>query len=103
MWIMLRLAILLLLLHALEVAIWAQFYVLERCFSDLETAYYFSLTSYTTLGYGDVLLPRSWRIMGGWEAMTGVLMFGWSTASLVAFVHFAQESKVRKYFSAAPK
>ena len=102
MWIMLRLVIILLLLHALEVAIWAQFYISRHCFADSETAYYFSLVSYTTLGYGNVLLPRPWRMMGGWEAMIGVLMFGWSTAALVAFVHFVQESKVRKYYSAAP-
>lgn len=96
-WIMIRIVVSLLLLHAIEVAIWAQFYIFERCFADAATAYYFSLVSYTTLGYGDVLLPREWRMMGGWEAMIGVLMFGWSTAGLVAFLHFVQDAKVREY------
>ena len=99
-WIMMRLVVLLLFLHALEVAVWAQFYVSRRCFPDSETAYYFSLVTYTTLGQGDVLLPRAWRITGGWEAMIGVLMFGWSTAALVAFVNYVRDAKVRKHFSA---
>jgi len=45
-------------------------------------------------------LPRAWRITGGYEAMIGVLLFGWSTAALVAFLHYVQDTKVRKYFSA---
>jgi len=98
LWIMLRLVLILLFLHALEVAIWAQFYVSRRCFSDRETGYYYSLVTYTTLGQGDVLLPRAWRITGGCEAMIGVLMFGWSTAGLVAFIQYVQNARVRKYF-----
>ena len=101
LWIMLRLVLILLCLHALEVAVWAQFYASWRCFPDRETAYYYSLVTYTTLGQGDVLLPRAWRITGGCEAMIGVLMFGWSTAGLVAFLHYIQEARVRKHFSAA--
>ncbi len=92
----------LLVLHWLEVFLWAEFYLWRNCFSDRETAYYFSLTSYTTLGSGDVVLRRPWRILAGWEAMIGVLMFGWSTATLVAFLHRVQEERVRKYFSEPP-
>jgi hypothetical protein len=96
-WIMLRLVVFLLILHSLEIVVWAQFYVWEGCFPDWETSYYFSLVTYTTLGYGDVLLPRMWRVMAGWEAMIGVLMFGWSTAALVAFIHHVQQSKMKEY------
>ncbi len=97
---MLRLVMSLILMHALEVAVWAQFYVSQHCFPDTETAYYYSLVSYTTLGYGDVLLPRDWRIMGGWEAMIGVLMFGWSTATLVTFARNVQDIRLKMRFSA---
>jgi len=55
----------LLILHSLEISIWAEFYLAQHCFADRETAYYFSLTSYTTLGFGDVVLQRPWRIFGG--------------------------------------
>jgi voltage-gated potassium channel len=100
LWIMLRLVLMLLLLHALEVAVWAQFYVWWRCLPDWETAFYYSLVTYTTLGQGDVLLPHAWRITGGCEAMIGVLLFGWSVANLVTFTRYVQDAKVRKYFSA---
>jgi hypothetical protein len=53
---------------------------------DLESAAYFSLTSYTTVGYGDVVLPEPWRLLGPLEAAVGVLMLGWSTGILVAAI-----------------
>jgi hypothetical protein len=68
---------------------------LLHCFPDRETAYYFSLTSYTTVGFGDVVISHPWRLMGGLEAINGVLMFGWSTASLVAFVFRLRETRVK--------
>src|SRR5689334_22917564 len=69
----------LLLLHLVEASIWAVFYVAVGAMPDLDTALYFSLTSYTTLGYGDVVLPPSWRLLGPFEGAVGILMFGWST------------------------
>jgi len=91
-----------LILHSLEIFIWAEFYLSRHCFADRETAYYFSLVSYTTLGFGDVVLHRPWRILAGWEAMIGVLMFGWSTASLIAFLHQVQTERMRRFFSDPP-
>ena len=46
----------------------------------LQSALYFSAVTYTTTGYGDLLLPKEWRLIGGVEALTGILMCGWSTA-----------------------
>jgi hypothetical protein len=76
----------LLLLHLAEAVVWALFYVLAGTLPDLETAAYFSLTSYTTVGYGDVVLPEPWRLLGPLEAAVGVLMLGWSTGVLVAVI-----------------
>jgi voltage-gated potassium channel len=76
----------LLLLHLAEAVVWALFYVLIGGLADLETAVYFSLTSYTTVGYGDVVLPEPWRLLGPIEAAVGVMMLGWSTAILVAVI-----------------
>ena len=39
--------------------------------------------TYTTVGYGDVVLPHAWTSVGVLEAMTGVLLFGWSTAMFI--------------------
>jgi hypothetical protein len=76
----------LLLLHLIETAIWALFYLIAGDLPNFETALYFSVTSYTTVGYGDVLLPVPVRIVGPFEAAVGILMFGWSTAIIVAAV-----------------
>jgi voltage-gated potassium channel len=76
----------LLLLHLAEAVVWALFFVLLGALPDLETAAYFSLTSYTTVGYGDVTLPQRWRLLGPIEAAVGILMLGWSTGILVAVI-----------------
>jgi hypothetical protein len=77
---------LLLLLHLAETVVWALFFLLVGGMPDLESAAYFSLTSYTTVGYGDVVLPEPWRLLGPLEAAVGVLMLGWSTGILVAVI-----------------
>src|SRR5262245_41993067 len=76
----------LLLLHLGEAVIWALFYLLLGLLPDLEAAAYFSLTSYTTVGYGDLVLKEPWRLLGPFEAAVGILMLGWSTGLLVALL-----------------
>jgi len=77
---------LLLLLHLAEASLWASVYRLIGLLPDLETAIYFSITSYTTVGYGDVVLPAPWRLIGPVEGAVGILMFGWSTALMVNLI-----------------
>jgi voltage-gated potassium channel Kch len=72
--------VIIIVLHLIEISIWATFYQLWGLFPDLETSLYFSLGTYTTIGYGDVVLAQSWRILGGIEGLTGVLLSGVSTA-----------------------
>jgi len=69
-----------------EVAAWAGALVLLGALSSFEQALYFSTVSFTTLGYGDVVLDPRWRILGPFEAANGIMMFGWSTAIVVAAV-----------------
>jgi voltage-gated potassium channel len=76
----------LLLLHLAEAVVWGLFFLLVGAFPDLEAAVYFSLTSYTTVGYGDLTLPERWRLLGPIEAAVGILMLGWSTGILVAAI-----------------
>jgi len=76
----------LLLLSVLEVLMWAVLYRFAGHLPDFETAVYFSFTSYTTVGYGDVVLPLGGRLLGPIEGAVGVLMFGWSTGVLVAAI-----------------
>src|SRR6476660_3417479 len=85
-----------LLLHLLEIAIWAVFYFGNSLFQDFETALYFSITSYTTIGFGDVVLPRAWRMLGGIEGVTGVLLCGLSTAFVFAIVNAMFQSRLQR-------
>lgn len=63
---------------------WAACYRMMDLFSSIEEALYFSLVTFSTVGYGDVLLGPEHRILSGFEAANGVIIFGWSTALLVA-------------------
>lgn len=81
-----RMVSILLLLHLIEATSWACYYAASGLLPDLETALYFSLTSYTTVGYGDVVLPSQSRLLGPMEGAVGILMFGWSTALMVAAI-----------------
>lgn len=78
------------LMHLLEIGAWALFYLWKCGMPDFQTATYFSAVTYTTTGYGDVLLPDKWRIVGAVEALTGILMCGWSTGFFFAVVSHLQ-------------
>jgi hypothetical protein len=79
-------ALVLLMLSAgfLESALWARFYVWAGALPTFAEALYFSLVTFTTLGYGDVTLHEEWRMLGAFQAANGILMFGWTTALIVA-------------------
>jgi hypothetical protein len=94
-WKLIRLVSLLLVLHLLEVAVWAAAFSIVRVFPDFETSLYYSLKSYTTVGYGDVLPENSWRLLGPIEAAIGVLMLGWSTSIIVAAVQRIYNARSR--------
>jgi hypothetical protein len=83
----------LIVLHLSEVTVWALFYLWKGAMPDLQAALYFSAVTYTTTGYGDLTLPEGWRIVGGIEALTGILMCGWSTAFFFAVVNRLYEAK----------
>lgn len=83
-WTLTRLVSLLLVLHLVEMTVWAAAFTVGNVLPDFETSLYFSVKSYTTVGYGDVLPPKSWRLLGPIEAAVGVLMLGWSTSIIVA-------------------
>jgi len=84
------------LLHLAETAVWAASYRWWGLFSDFETALYFSLGSYTTIGYGDIVLPQRWRLLGGLEGISGVLLCGLSTAFLFAVVSELFQTRARR-------
>ncbi|MDC0603194.1 potassium channel family protein [Aliiglaciecola sp.] len=63
--------------------IWAVSFYLIGEFETIEKALYFAITTFTTLGYGDILLSEQWRIFGSLSAVNGLIVFGLNTAFLV--------------------
>ena len=83
--LMVRITSVMIVLHVLQILLWSGFYR-WTCFPAWESAFYFSTVSYSTVGYGDLLLPRMWRCLGPVESVTGVLMCGLSASFLFAVV-----------------
>jgi voltage-gated potassium channel len=80
-----RLTAAVILLHGVLILFWASCYR-WLCLQSWESAFYFSASSYVTVGYGDVVLPSNWRMLGPLESITGVLMCGISVSVLFATV-----------------
>jgi len=74
--------------------LWAFCFRILGVFHTMEEAVYFSLVSFTTLGYGDILLTHQWRILGGMAAANGLLNFGLLTALLVEVIRHVRKSQI---------
>ena len=83
--------------NIVQVALWALLYQLLGAFADFETAMYFSGVTFTSLGYGDVVLNGRMRLLGPLQAANGLMMFGVTTA---LFISAAQQ--VTAKWNAAP-
>jgi voltage-gated potassium channel len=83
--IILRYMSVMIVVHLLQILLWAGFYR-WNCFPSWESAFYFSATSYSTVGYGDLVLPQRWRTLGPVESIAGVLMCGLTASFLFAIV-----------------
>ncbi len=95
-WVLICVALCMLSAHLLEIAVWAYFLVWQHIFPDPRTAFYFSAVTYTTVGYGDLVLPEQWRILAGVEGLTGILMCGWSTGIFFAVVSRIYSERMAK-------
>jgi voltage-gated potassium channel len=78
--------------HVVQIWIWASFYILVDAVPDFETALYFSTSSFTTVGFGDVVLSKEWRLLSSFQAANGFILFGWSTAFLFEVMYRLYES-----------
>ena len=85
-WLLIRVTWLLILIHVAEITVWALFYLWGGCLPDAESAFYFSGVTYATIGYGDLVLPKPWRMLGPVEGLTGILMCGLSAGLFFAVV-----------------
>ncbi len=72
-----------LMIVSAAVWMWAIAFLLLKVFITVEAAVYFSIVSFTTLGFGDILLPQEWRLLAGMAAINGLLMIGLQTAMII--------------------
>jgi hypothetical protein len=72
--------------NIVQVAFWALLYSALGAFEDFETAIYFSGVTFTSLGFGDVVLTGRLRLLAPLQAANGLMMFGITTAVLIAAV-----------------
>jgi hypothetical protein len=73
----------------IEAGLWAVLYLFNPLITtlpDLETAFYFSMVTFTTLGFGDVVLTGQWRTLASIQAANGVIIFGWTTALVFYYI-----------------
>jgi hypothetical protein len=95
------------LIHLVEISVWGLFYFWQGCLPDAESAFYFSGVTYTGVGYGDLVLPKPWRMLAPLETLTAILMFGLSTGLFFAVVsrwisNWMQRKTALEPHSAAP-
>jgi hypothetical protein len=81
------------LTHLFEIAFWAVLFMIFGEFSDFGTAFYHSAVNYTSLGYGDLIMTPSWRLLGPLETANGMLLFGVSTATIFAVMLWLIEAR----------
>jgi len=97
-WLLIVLVTCFAVVHLMEVALWAGLYLVADIMPDVETAVYFSAITYTTVGFGDVVLPQGWRLLAGIEGLTGILLVGWTSA--VIFYVLTRTNEARELDSA---
>jgi hypothetical protein len=70
------------LAHLVEIGFWGVLFMICGEFTDFGTSFYHSAVNYTSLGYGDLMMTPSWRLLGPLETANGTLLFGVSTAMI---------------------
>jgi type III secretory pathway component EscU len=78
--------LLMFLVSVIEVLVWSATYLWLGALEGLEQATYFSMVTFTTLGYGEIVLDEQWRLLASFQAANGIIMFGWTTAIVLATV-----------------
>ncbi|MCU0787497.1 MAG: potassium channel family protein [Verrucomicrobia bacterium] len=85
---------LIILVHLVEVVLWAGFFLWQGALPNPSIACYFSLMQYTTVG-SSIDLPLQWRLLQGMISIAGLMTFAWSTAVLLTLVRDFQDQQVQ--------
>lgn len=74
------------ILHGVEIWSYAALYPWAGAIRSFADSLYFSTATYATIGYGDLALSKSSRVLGAIEGANGVILLGWSTAFFISIV-----------------
>lgn len=86
------------LAHVVQIWLWAFVYMSVLPHFTLESALYFSTSTFTTVGYGDIVIDSDWRLLSSFQAANGFLLFGWSTAFIFEIMSkLYRGDTIRKY------
>lgn len=81
--------------HIVQIWLWAMFYLYVQALPDLESALYFSTSTFTTVGFGDLILDKDWRLVSSFQSANGFILFGWSTAFIFEVMSKLYENESR--------
>ncbi len=84
-----------LLIVTAAIWLWTAVFLALDLFTTVEAAFYFSIVTFTTLGFGDILLPQNWRLLAGFAAVNGLLMIGLQAAVLFEVLYRARQAQDR--------
>jgi hypothetical protein len=91
--------IIILLTHMAEMIVWAATLIWLEAIPGFRDAFYYAAGTYTTLGYGEGMLPHDWRLLAPMIGISGLFSFGWTTGILVNLVSQASNER-REGFAA---
>jgi hypothetical protein len=94
LWLFIWVPLTLIVIHLFQIGLWGLFFWWQHCFLDIGSSLYFAGSTYTTLGYGDLVLPAEWRQFGPLTALTGMLSAGLSVGLFVAVVGAVYQSAI---------
>lgn len=101
--IVIRIIFAFILLHLVQIAIWATVYLLLGAFPTLEEALYFSLATFSTSDTGNSTLPPAWRLLGPFEGLAGIVAFGLSIGFIFTVISRLNETRIKRMQEAQAK
>ena len=84
--------------HIVQIWIWALLYLyLDSVhLHTVADALYFSTVTFSTVGFGDIVLSPDIRMLSAIEAANGFLIFGWTTAFIFELISKLYKVETKK-------
>jgi len=87
--------------NLLQIGLWAALFVVLGEFGERHDAIYHSAVNFTSLGYGDIVMSKNWKLLGPLEAANGVMMLGMTAAAIMAILQHMIKVQQDSLFASA--